>query len=403
MLKNLRNLKLFHVGAVTTRNSSLAPKKTPTQRADTYVCALCLTLLACLLTLNSTAQETVVHFIDSNGETIAEVPAYQRAEHIYLPVDAVKQVFDPAATDQYNHPRKRLTLKTGGTQIRLQIGNPVVNVDPGGRTLTLPTPPLLIAQTPVLPISLFTELLPDLNNLEARYNSSLKRVQLTPKGRWTPAETEDSAPLAIIVDPGHGGTEDPGCEGRTGLLEKDVVLGLAKQLQQLSEARGMQVHLTRQTDTQITRFERIQIAKRNQGQLLLSLHCNASFSPHEKGIKVYLNNPKGRLRFSSSTEAAAMGQQLKPIAQANFLKQSQGFAHALQTELNFLTETPVEIIELPLVTLSDVYMPGVVLEIGYLSHAGDLEKLSNPAYIADIAQAVVRAFQRYLSSPAGQR
>ena len=367
------------------------------------VSALFLSILAWITTLNGIAQQTSVRFTDVNGETIAEVPAQRQAEQIYLSVDAARQVFDPAMTDQYNHPRKRLTLKTKGKQIRLQIGNPVVSIDPSGQTRALPTPPITIAQQPMLPIAFFTQLLPDLNNLDAIYNPSLNRVQLRPKGTWMPTVTGDSVNWAIIIDPGHGGADDRGCESRTGLLEKDIVLTLAKRLSSISKAQSMQVYLTRQTDTKKTHFERIQVAKRNQAQLFLSLHCNASFSPYEKGIKIYLNNPKGQLRFPSNVQSAPIGQQLKTLAQANFLKQSQDFAHALQTELNFLTETPVKIIELPLITLSEAYMPAVVLEIGYLSNVEDLKKLSNSEYIAGIAQAVVRAFQRYISATSSQQ
>ena len=367
------------------------------------VSALFLSILAWIIIPHSPAQENAVRFINVNGETIAEVPAQLQAEQIYLPVDAVRQVFDPDMTDQYNHPRKRLILKTEDQQIRLQIGHPVVSIDPSGLTHTLPTPPIIIAQQPMLPIAFFTQTLPDFYNLEVLYNPSLKRVQLRPKGTWIPTVTGDSVNWAIIIDPGHGGADDRGCESSTGLLEKDIVLTLAKHLQRMSEEQGIKIHLTRQTDTKKTHFERIQVAKRNQGQLFLSLHCNASFSPHEKGIKIYLNSPKGQLRFPSNVQSALTGQRLKILAQANFLKQSQDFALALQTELNFLTEIPVKIIELPLAALSDAYMPALVLELGYLSNVEDLEKLSDSEYIANLAQAIVRAFQRHISSTSNQQ
>ncbi len=381
-----RNVKALSLSNRTARNI----RKT--------VSALFLSILAWIITLNSPAQENSVRFIDVNGETIAEVPAQLQGEQIYLSVDTVRQVFDPEMTDQYNHPRKRLTLKTKDKQIRLQIGHPIVGIDPSGLTRTLLTPPIIIAQQPMLPIAFFTQILPDFYNLEAIYNPSLKRVQLRPKGTWTPAVTGGFVNWAIIIDPGHGGADDRGCESSTGLLEKDIVLAIAKQLSSISKEQGIQVYLTRQADTKKTHFERIQVAKRNQGQLFLSLHCNASFSPHEKGIKIYLNNPKGQLRFPSNVQAALTGQRLKILAQANFLKQSQDFAHALQTELNFLTETPVKITELPLVALSEAYMPALVLELGYLSNVEDLEKLSNSEYIIGVAQAIVRAFQRHISS-----
>ena len=358
---------------------------------------LSLSLLVFAAALSSIAQQPSVRFIDADGKTIAEVPAQHREAQVYLPVDAVKQVIDPATTHQYNHPRKRLTLKIKGRQIRLQMDKPTVSIDPGGQTLTLSTPPIIIAQRPMLPIAFFKQLLPILNDVDVIYNSNLNRLQIRPKGTWTAVETDNIQNWAIIIDPGHGG-DDQGCEGSTGILEKNIVLAFAKQLQRISKQQGVQVYLTRETDTQKTQFERIQVAKQNQGKLFLSLHCNASFSPHEKGIRIYLNNPKGQIRFPSTTKPALTGQRLKVLTQVNFLKQSHDFARALQTELNFLTETPVHIIDLPLIALSEAYMPAVVLELGYLSNVEDLEKLSNPEYTESVSQAITRALQRYISS-----
>ena len=165
---------------------------------------LFLGILVFAVTLSSIAQEPSVRFIDADGKTIAEVPARHQAAQVYLSVDAVKQVIDPATTHQYNHPRKRLTLKTKGRQIRLQMGKPTVSINPGGQTLTLSTPPIIIAQQPMLPIDFFKQLLPILNDVDVIYNSSLNRLQIRPKRDWTPVETDDKN-WAIIVDPGHGG------------------------------------------------------------------------------------------------------------------------------------------------------------------------------------------------------
>ena len=374
------------------------PPEVRVNRRSAAVYAFFFAVLALSIARNAIAQEPDVHFIDADGKTIAVVPAQLKDEQVYLSVDAVKRVFDPSMTHQYNHPRKRLTLKIKNKQIRLQMGKTTVSIDPDGTVLTLPTPPIIIAQQPMVPITFFTQLLPIFNDVDVIYSPNLRRVRMRPKGTWAPVEGANSQSWAVIIDPGHGGTDDRGCEGNTGLLEKDVVLALAKQIQQISEPDSMQVYLTRQTDTKKTHFERIQVANQNEGKLLLSLHCNASFSPHEKGIKIYLNNPKGQLRFPTAVGQAPAGQRLKILAQANFLKQSRDFAAALQTELNFLTEIPVETIELPLVVLSEIYMPAVVLELGYLSNGEDLEKLSDPEYIKSIAQAVTRAIQDYISN-----
>ena len=359
--------------------------------------ALFLSILVLSITLKGIAQAPAVRFIDADGKTIAEVSAHHQDEQVYLPVDTVKQVIDPRATHQYNHPRKRLTLKTKGRQIRLQMGKSVISIEPDGQTLTLATPPITLAQQPMLPVDFFIQLLPIFNNVEVIYNANLNRLQIRSKRTWAPIATDNTQSWTIIVDPGHGGP-DHGCASSTGRLEKDIVLAVAKQLQERLKQQGIQVHLTRETDAQKTHFERIQIAKQNRGQLFLSLHCDTSFSPHEKGIRIYLNNPKGRILFPNITKPALIGQQLKVLAQVNFLKQSQDFAHALQTELNFLTETPIEIIDLPLIALSEAYMPAVILELGYLSNVEDLAKLSDAEYTASVVEAITRALQRYISS-----
>ncbi len=387
----------------TTTNNTAYTEKAPEKCVNrgtlpVKIGALFLSLLVLAVVSLGIAQAPTVRFIDANGKTLAEVQAQYQNGKVYLPVDAVKQVIDPAATHQYNHPRQRLTLKTKDKQIRLQMRRPTFNIDPDGQTVTLSTPPIIIAQQPMLPIDFFIQLLPILNDVEVIYNSSLNRLQIRPKETLTPIETSGTQDIRIIVDPGHGGPEDRGSAGSTGVLEKDIVLALAKQLQWTSKQHSIQLHLTRETDTEKTHFERIQVAKQNRGQLFLSLHCNASFSPYQKGIRIYVNNPKGQLRFPSTTKPALMGQRLKILAQADYLKQSKDFAYALQTELNFLTETPIQIIDLPLIPLSDAYMPAVVLELGYLSNVEDLERLSNSEYMANIAQAITRAFQRYISS-----
>ena len=106
---------------------------------------------------------------------------------------------------------------------------------------------------------------------------------MRPKGTWVPVEGADSQNWAIIIDPGHGGVDDPGCEGSTGLLEKDVVLALAKQIQGLSTQQEMQIYLTRGTDTKKTHFERIQVAKSEPRQPLSQSTLQRLFLTPRKG------------------------------------------------------------------------------------------------------------------------
>jgi N-acetylmuramoyl-L-alanine amidase len=363
---------------------------------ETLVILLFIVIL--VFTTHGIAQAPTVRFVDGESETLAEVESTLHQETIYLPVETLKTVFDPEMTHPYHHPKKQLTLKTNGKELRLLMGNTTVNIDPGKQTLILNTPPLAIQGQPMLPIEFFKKILPLLDDVEVLYNRTLQRVRIMPKTVWVPDTSEGTREWTIIIDPGHGGEDDLGCKSQSGLLEKDVVLAVAKEVQKLSNQQGLLIHLTRSRDVKKTRIQRFQSANRKQGQLFLSLHCNASFSPSHKGIRLYVNNPNGQLRFRTAAIPVFGKKSLNILTQANFLKQSKDFATVLQKELNFLAEDPIVISEFPIIALTDVYMPAVLLELGYLSNMGDATRLSKPDHISDLAQSIVRAIQLYSAS-----
>ncbi len=357
-----------------------------------------LVILVLVLAFNGFAQEPSVRFIDVAGKTLAEVPFLLHDERVYLPVDTVKAVFGQESTTQYNLPRKRLTLKIKGRQLRLQMEKSTVSIDGGERRLPLSEPPRVIQGQPMLPIAFFIEVFPELDDVDVLYNPNLRRLRLMPKHISESSEKDASQKWVVIIDPGHGGAGDRGHESNTGIFEKDVALEFAQQCLTASKQQGFQLHLTRDRDTKTTQLERIQIANRHQAQLFISLHCNASFSSKASGIRIYLNNPNGKLRFPKAENLMLTGKRLQTLIQANFLRQSQEFAQILQKELSFLTENPVMIEQLPLIALSKAYMPAVLVELGYLTHTKDLARLSNPEYSREIAKAIVRAVQTYLAS-----
>ena len=80
----------------------------------------------------------------------------------------------------------------------------------------------------------------------------------------------------IVIDAGHGG-HDTGTIGPNGLLEKDLVLDVAKRLGHALETRlGAEVIYTRQDDTFIPLETRTAIANRERADLFISIHANSS-------------------------------------------------------------------------------------------------------------------------------
>jgi len=91
----------------------------------------------------------------------------------------------------------------------------------------------------------------------------------------------------IILDPGHGGI-DPGTHGQSGVVEKDLVLTVAKTLKKALESTGRyRVQLTRDTDVFIPLRERVNLARAAHGDLFVSLHADSSDHRDVRGASVY--------------------------------------------------------------------------------------------------------------------
>lgn len=112
-------------------------------------------------------------------------------------------------------------------------------------------------------------------------------------------ELKRSKKLIVAIDPGHGG-EDPGAIGYRRLQEADVALAIAKKLKaQLDLMPGISAVLTRSGDYFIPLRQRIEIARRYQADLLISIHCNASRDHDATGTEIYF------LSLTGATDEAA--------------------------------------------------------------------------------------------------
>jgi len=93
-----------------------------------------------------------------------------------------------------------------------------------------------------------------------------------------PPEIAADRPLAgttILLDPGHGGPEDFGTQGPTGLPEKEMTLTIARQIRDRLEARGARVVMTRDGDADLWPHDRVEIIDAIEPTIALSLHYNA--------------------------------------------------------------------------------------------------------------------------------
>ena len=368
-----------------------------------FILSIAILLSSCIS--HSFAQSSPIRFVDGSGKTLAQAQVIEQSGGLYLPVQILRQVFDPGMRQQYSSLTKRLILNLKGKQLHLRIGSLSVSVDSDEMKLSLSHPALIIEGKLMVPLTFFTDLLPKIYDLGVTHNPIIQTIHITEKDAplpdlSPPTTTEGPAQFLVILDPGHGGT-DTGYLGSTRVAEKDIVLDLAKQIEAIARQNQVKVLLTRDSDFEQRPKERIDIAQKNQGKLFLSLHCNTSFSDRAAGIHLYVSNSVGIIQLDrppiNPRETSQHSATIETISQEEFLTQSRQFATFLQTELESFSPTPILLTEIPLATLASVYMPAVLIEIGYLSNEADEARLTNAENLAFIATGIVQAIQKYVA------
>ena len=82
----------------------------------------------------------------------------------------------------------------------------------------------------------------------------------------------------VVIDPGHGGHDPGGVSTDRKTYEKNLTLDIAKRLGQKIKEKypDVKVVFTRTTDVYVTLNDRATIANKNNADLFISVHTNAS-------------------------------------------------------------------------------------------------------------------------------
>ena len=94
----------------------------------------------------------------------------------------------------------------------------------------------------------------------------------------------------VVIDAGHGG-KDNGGRARSGMMEKTVALDTAQRLKPLLQRAGFRTIMTRNGDYFVELDDRVNIANRYPGAILVSVHYNASPSSGPDGVETFFWRP----------------------------------------------------------------------------------------------------------------
>jgi len=217
----------------------------------------------------------------------------------------------------------------------------------------------------------------------------------------------------VVIDPGHGG-HDQGTESPKGLLEKDLVLDIAKRVGALIEEHlGAEVIYTRSDDTFIPLEARTALSNDNKADLFLSIHANSSPIPRIAGVETYyrsFTNAKDSLEVAARENASAQRSiaELEDVIHTMMLgekvEESKDFAARIQSSLfsfstrNFPGVHDRGVKKAPFVVLNGAKAPSVLVEIGFLSNSREEALLRKPDYRQKLAEALYRGLSKYAES-----
>ena len=216
----------------------------------------------------------------------------------------------------------------------------------------------------------------------------------------------------VVIDPGHGG-HDPGAQDG-GLSEAALVLDIAHRLEKrLLSQPQIGVVLTRRTDRFVSLEDRTAIANRENADLFLSIHANASTDRNLRGVETYF------LNFASDPEAEAVAARensasggsmhnlssiVRAIALNNKLDESRDLAETVQrTMIEKLRPANPRLQDLgvkqaPFTVLIGAGMPSVLAEISFVTHRAEAELLKTDDYRNRITEALFDAIVKYQRS-----
>ncbi|MGL4980468.1 MAG: N-acetylmuramoyl-L-alanine amidase family protein [Fusobacteriaceae bacterium] len=238
-------------------------------------------------------------------------------------------------------------------------------------------------------------------NYKVSYIGNQIKISFTPTSRKN---------LTIVIDSGHGG-KDPGAVSGS-YREKDIALGVAKYLED-NLKKDFNVIMTRDRDEFISLSERPKVANSKKADMFISLHVNASTSSQPKGVEVFYYSKTSspyaaRVAAYENSFGEKYGDKVGDISkilgeleykkyQEVSAKLAKGINNALAKSMN-MTDRGIQGANFAVLRglgRPKTIIPGVLVELGFISNKSDRDKIvnkRNQKIMADKIAEQVRAY-----------
>jgi N-acetylmuramoyl-L-alanine amidase len=229
-------------------------------------------------------------------------------------------------------------------------------------------------------------------------------------------EIQAQKSFTIVIDPGHGG-KDAGCVGSIS-KEKVINLSVALKLGALIEQHhpDVQVIYTRKTDVFIPLDERANMANKYKADLFISIHANSVKRGNASGTETYtlgLTNSDENLDVAMRENSVILMEDdyfqkyegfdpqstesyiIFEFMQNKHMEQSVSLASEIQKSFVKSKRGNRGVRQAGLLVLRRTSMPGVLIELGFISNRAEEYFIASNDGQNILAQAIYRAFDNY--------
>ena len=184
----------------------------------------------------------------------------------------------------------------------------------------------------------------------------------------------------IYLDPGHGG-RDSGAIYKN-IYEKDINLIISKKIEKHLIAKGATVYLTRDTDIDLSTttinkkrsdlLNRAKLINNSKADMYISIHLNYISNSKWNGLQIFYNNKNKE----NELIAAKLTSSLKEY-RSNIREPKKENIYYMYKQIS---------------------VPGVLIELGFLSNPNDRYRLTQNEHQEKLAKNIASSIEKYYSN-----
>ena len=186
----------------------------------------------------------------------------------------------------------------------------------------------------------------------------------------------------VVIDPGHGGSNTGAVSGD--IAEKELTLALAAKIRAFFKKHpvsGIEVIFTRMEDVSMPIKERVEFIEQHQPDLFISIHFNSQkVLTTNRGFEIYY--PADFISRDSAATALFYDKVNRSFNYGSLFRDLYSKAN-----LNTTWRLPFNMLaqKYNFGLFDDTTVPGLLLEIAYISSPEDRACIENPLFTADVA------------------